>query len=286
MIPESSIQAWREFAPWAEAYQVEQDLVLTRAVIEFYNDPLLKGAFAFRGGTALQKLFYDPPLRYSEDIDLVQIRQEPIGPAIDAIRVLFDPWLGKPRRDRKQDRVTLMYRFQSEVPPVQRMRLKIGVNNGEHFTVLNLQKRKLNAANPWFTGSTEISTYEIEELLGTKLRALFDVKGPRPFDMATALDHFPDLDAKKVIHCFQKYMEHENTEVTRAQFEANLVEKLGDPAFTDDSRFLLAPNVPHFDPQTAGEKIQSAFLSLLPGSPWKGKEESHKKQKARRLVTS
>ena len=55
----------------------------------------------------MQKLFFDPPTRYSEDIDLVQVRQEPIGDAIDAIRKLLDPWLGEPRRERKKSRVTL-----------------------------------------------------------------------------------------------------------------------------------------------------------------------------------
>lgn len=276
MIPESSIQAWREFAPWGEAFQVEQDLILTRAIIELYNDPLLKEAFAFRGGTALQKLFYDPAKRYSEDIDLVQIRKEPIGIAINTIRTLFDSWLGKPKRDLKQDRVTLTYRFQSEVPPVQRMRLKIEINTGEHFTVLDFQKREIGATNPWFTGSTEVLTYEIEELLGTKLRALFQRKKGRDlFDMATALEHFPDLDIKKVVHCFQKYMAYEDGVVTRAQYESNLAEKLEDPAFANDTRPLMVPGAPYFDPQSAGEKIKTIFLSHLSGNPWKGKIAQH-----------
>lgn len=115
MIPQAHLYNWRNRAPWPEMYQVEQDLVLTRALIELYSDPLFTEAFAFRGGTAMQKLFYDPPIRYSEDIDLVQIRQEPIGPAIDAIRTHLDPWLGPPRRDRKRDRVTFKRRLKQEL---------------------------------------------------------------------------------------------------------------------------------------------------------------------------
>ena len=84
----------------------------------------------------MQKLYFDPPTRYSEDIDLVQVRQEPIGEALDAIRKVLDPWLGEPRRERKLSRVTLFYRFESEMPPVQKMRLKIEINTGEHFSVL------------------------------------------------------------------------------------------------------------------------------------------------------
>jgi predicted nucleotidyltransferase component of viral defense system len=272
MIPESSIQAWREFAPWGADYQVEQDLVLTRALIELYNDPLLKETFAFRGGTALQKLFYDSPKRYSEDIDLVQIRPGATGPAIDRIRKLLDSWLGKPNRAFKKARVTLIYRFQSEIPPIQRMRLKIEINTDEQFTVLGLHEKEIVSNNPWFTGQAQVVTYEIEELLGTKLRALFQRKKGRDlFDMMTALESFSNLDVKKMIECFQRYLAHEGVVITRAQFEANLAEKLEDPAFMNDSRPLMAPGSPHFEPRVAAEKIGATLLTKLPGDPWKGK---------------
>ncbi len=209
MIPPMILAHWRAKAPWSSDAQIEQDLVLTKAVIQLYSDPLLTDAFAFRGGTAMQKLFFDPPTRYSEDIDLVQIRKEPIGTSIDAIRKLMDPWLGKPRSDRKKDRFTLIYRFESEIPPVQRMRLKIEVNTGEHFTVLKPQRIPLHCESEWFKGKAEVLTYEIEELLGTKMRALFQRKKGRDlYDLAMALKYFPKLDLGKTIHCFQKYMEH------------------------------------------------------------------------------
>ena len=188
----------------------------------------------------MQKLFFDPPTRYSEDIDLVQVRQEPIGDAIGAIRKLLDPWLGEPRRERKQSRVTLFYRFESEMPPIQRMRLKIEVNTGEHFTVLKPKRHQLRCESDWFSGHAEILTYEIEELLGTKMRALYQRKKGRDlYDLSMALNHFKDLDLAKTIHCFQKYMEHGKTPVSRAQFEANLAGKLKDPAFKGDVQALL-----------------------------------------------
>src|SRR3989338_9835171 len=143
MIPQPIITAWRTHAPWAEFSKVEQDLVLTRAVIEIYSDPLLSSMFAFRGGTAMQKLFFASPTRYSEDIDLVLVKKGPIGSAIDAIRKYLDPWLGQPRRNRKKDRVTMIYRFQSEGQPTQSMRLKIEVNTSENFVVRELQKKSI-----------------------------------------------------------------------------------------------------------------------------------------------
>lgn len=88
--------------------------------------------------------------RYSEDIDLVQLRPGPIGPAVDAIRKCLDPWLGEPRRGRKENRFTLIYRFESEISPVRPMRLKVEVNNDENFSVFELQKKPLEARSIWF----------------------------------------------------------------------------------------------------------------------------------------
>jgi len=128
MIPQANITAWRPHAPWADDAQVEQDLVLTRAVIELFSEPELKARIALRGGTALQKIFIQPPCRYSEDIDLVQSQSGPIGGLLDACRAQLDPWLGKPTRSRAAGSVALLYRFESEIPPIRPMRLKIEIN--------------------------------------------------------------------------------------------------------------------------------------------------------------
>lgn len=71
MIPDAHITAWRGRAPWSSDAQVEQDLVISRALVALFEDEILAREVAFRGGTALHKLYLDPPARYSEDIDLV-----------------------------------------------------------------------------------------------------------------------------------------------------------------------------------------------------------------------
>ncbi|HWS67735.1 MAG TPA: nucleotidyl transferase AbiEii/AbiGii toxin family protein [Steroidobacteraceae bacterium] len=65
---------------------MEQDLIICRALCDLFNAPALKDKIGFRGGTAIHKLLFKQPLRYSEDIDLVQTRAEPIGATVDAIR--------------------------------------------------------------------------------------------------------------------------------------------------------------------------------------------------------
>lgn len=57
MIPQSYITAWRKQTPWQENYQVEQDLIIQWALIALFSDEFIRERLAFRGGTALHKLF-------------------------------------------------------------------------------------------------------------------------------------------------------------------------------------------------------------------------------------
>jgi hypothetical protein len=52
MIPQTSIIEWREVAPWKTVGMIEQDLIISRTVIDIFNDPFLSTRVAFRGGTA------------------------------------------------------------------------------------------------------------------------------------------------------------------------------------------------------------------------------------------
>ena len=117
MIPRDYITEWRAQAPWVQDFQVEQDLVISRALIDIFSHPVLQKALAFRGGTALYKLYIKPPARDTEDIDLVQTKAEPAGPMMHALREILDPWLGEPRRKQSEGRVTFTYRFTSEEEP-------------------------------------------------------------------------------------------------------------------------------------------------------------------------
>src|SRR3990167_8901595 len=170
MIPKLHIDSWRTLAPWRIDTQVEQDLIISRALISIFSDPYLQAKLGFRGGTALQKLFFKPPLRYSEDIDLVQLDQEPIGNIMTKLRHILDPWLGKPKYKQGQGRVTFLYRFESEIPPITPLKLKIEINTREHFSVLDLKMHEFSVDSLWFQGQADIHVYQIEELLGTKVR--------------------------------------------------------------------------------------------------------------------
>jgi hypothetical protein len=132
MIPAQNIIAWSRSVPWAEQRQVEQDLIISRALVELFNDPLLRDQLRFRGGTALNKLHLPKPLRYSEDIDLVRTTAGPIGPVLDAVRGVLQPWLGQARFDQSDVAPKLRFRVPAEdqASPAP-IRLKVEINTRE-----------------------------------------------------------------------------------------------------------------------------------------------------------
>ncbi len=136
MIPIAAITEWREHAPWGSSAQVEHDLLLSRILVELFNNDFLSSKLAFRGGTALHKLFLKKVVRFSEDIDLVQLEAEPIGEILGAIHHLLNPWMGKPKVKFAEGRATMIYRVQAEEEG-KPIRIKIEINTRDHFSVLS-----------------------------------------------------------------------------------------------------------------------------------------------------
>jgi predicted nucleotidyltransferase component of viral defense system len=264
MIPRRYIEEWREFAPWPENGQVEQDLIIERTIIELFSDPFLNENLAFRGGTALHKLFLKPQARYSEDIDLVQIKPGPIKPILVRIREVLAPFLGTKRNiETSIHNNTATYKFETEIPPIIQMRLKIEINCREHFTVLGLQQIPFEVNNGWFSGKCSINTYQVEELLGTKLRALYQRrKGRDLFDLDIALANL-EIDTDKLIQCYKEYINFsDGVNPTGKMFVANMEEKIQDAEFRNDIFTILRPDV-EYDNDLAYQLINEKIISKI-----------------------
>lgn len=263
MIPRDYITEWRAAAPWIEDFQVEQDLVISRALVEIFQDPYLAGVLAFRGGTALYKLYLQPAARYSEDIDLVQVNAGQAGKTLDALRSVLDPWLGTPRWKQTEGRITFVYRFESEDSPPIALKLKVEINTREHFAVYDYARVPFQVTSRWFNGDCEVVTFDLDELLATKLRALYQRKKGRDlFELATALAHM-DVSPERIVAAFCEYMVHGGHHVTRASFEANLEAKLQDPVFVADMGPLLTRDY-DWDIQKAADRVSAALMARLP----------------------
>ncbi len=270
MIPRAMITEWRENAPWVADEHVEQDLILSQLLVELFANKVLQENIAFRGGTALFKLFLAPPVRYSEDLDFVQVKPGPIGDILDIIRSIVDPILGQPKRKFNHGRMTLTYTFLSEsIPPIE-MRIKIETNTREHFTVFGYKKKNFSMKSRWFTGQADVLTYTLDELVGTKLRALYQRKKGRDlFDLWITYES-GKLNLDNVVESFLKYMAHGGHIITRALFEKNMYEKLKTNKFLTDITPLLAPGI-IWDRKKA-VKVLKSYIVKLPGEPWAGGE--------------
>lgn len=263
MIPQAYITEWSQQVPWQTNEQVEQDLMICRALVEIFSDEWLAERLAFRGGTALHKLYLNPQPRYSEDIDLVQITAEPFGPIVDRIRERL-AFLGEPKRSLKAHNFTLYYRFESEFPPVVNLRLKVETNTREHFTVLGLIKFPFTVESSWFSGSCDLTTYKLEELLGTKLRALYQRrKGRDLYDLFIALCQRPELDKDALLHAYREYMAFSvEAPPSQREFILNMEAKMKDTEFLRDTTALLRPTVP-FIPHNAYELVKTALIERI-----------------------
>lgn len=262
MISRESILEWNEFLPWQDKAMVEQDLIISRALVAIFSDEFLASNLAFRGGTALHKLYLSPQPRYSEDIDLVQINAGPIKPIMYRLGEVLE---FLPNRVTKQKRYnnTMLFRLESEFPPVVPIRLKIEINCFEHFNELGLVKIPFEINNSWFSGKCEITTYSINELLGTKLRALYQRrKGRDLFDLYVALTK-SEVNAEEIIRCYHRYIGFSVAQPpTKKQFLLNMEEKMSDSEFLGDTSLLLRPEI-NFNAEDAYKLVKEELLDRL-----------------------
>lgn len=260
MIPVIFIEKWRKNVPWQTLAMVEQDLIISRALVCLYNEPKVKESLVFRGGTALNKLYIQPASRYSEDIDFVQRKPEPIGETISAIRRVLNPWLGEPKRKITERGAKLIYKYTAinNLPG----KLKIEINTTEHFQVLDLYQKPFAVNSEWFDGNCVIETYQLEELMATKLRALYQRRKGRDLFDLWFVSNKNLVDITKVIDIFYKYCLNDNRVIHKDIFHENLALKRENKDFQNDMNILLPGEVKwHFE--DAFEYVLNNFINKI-----------------------
>lgn len=270
MIPAAYIQEWSQKVPWVGRDQVEWDLILMRVLIEIFKHPLLREKLACRGGTVLNRVHLPAPVRFSEDIDLVQVEGGPIGPVLSAFREVLEPLLGKSYLKQGERMVTMSFRVQASEPVQRQLKIKLEVNAREHFTVLGHKRMPIEMESRWHTDRAEVLTYDIHELMGTKMRALHERKKGRDlFDLWYMAQH-EELESEKVVACFLEYMRRDSKEILRSEYEKTFRQKLRDKRFLGDIPNLIAPDVA-WDREGATKYVLDELIPQIPSDPWKGK---------------
>jgi predicted nucleotidyltransferase component of viral defense system len=274
------VLAHQASVPWPELYQVEQDLLLSLSMRAIFDDPFLSAQVAMRGGTVLHKIHLAPAARYSEDIDLVVVGKRPEVHIRKALMRVLRPVLGKEkssawatlrlavRNAAKPSRILrCIYRVPSVSVPGRELTVEVETNVSERLPKYPLQRLPLALNIRGQSLESTIVSYNINEMLGTKMRALFQRrKGRDLFDLYWALTTESALPVKvdDVVSAFQHYMREEGTKVPRAEFVAHLRSCTEDRAgFCTDMTPLLRKDL-DYDPRKAGSYVENQVLSRLP----------------------
>jgi len=224
-------------------------------------------------GTAINKLLFARPLRYSEDIDLVQTQPEPIGATVDAIREAL-AWLGPCKREQAGHSMHLVFRFAPEADPQSMLKLKVEINTREHESLFGVQPYPFTVENAWYQGQAEIASFAAEELFGTELRALLQRRKNRDlFDLAQGLEQLA-FDVDKLVASFDHYLALEDKAITRAMAEQRMLEKLT-RNLTEDIAPLLPAGIrfDEADALRAFERVWTELVARLRGDSWKSTDK-------------
>jgi predicted nucleotidyltransferase component of viral defense system len=277
-ITRRDVIAHQSVVPWPSQFQVEQDLLLCRAMVALFDDSFLQSQIAMRGGTLLHKIHLAPPSRYSEDIDLVVVGERPEGHIRKALNRVLKDVLGTPkqsvwddlklaiRNTVKPSRVLRMtYAAPSLTEPGKSLEVVVEANVTERTPYRPVMKIPFEFPFRDSVVRTQVNGYDIHEMLGTKLRALFQRRRGRDlFDLYWALTRAkPAVIPAKIIESFQHYLKWEGSVAGRAEFVALLDAHLADRGFCSDTNSLLRVGIT-YDPQSAGSYIKTNLLSLLP----------------------
>jgi predicted nucleotidyltransferase component of viral defense system len=270
--------AHQSVVPWPNQFQVEQDLLLCRAMAAMFEDRFLQGHIAMRGGTLLHKVYLPPPSRYSEDIDLVVVGDRPEGQIRKALDRVLKDVLGTPKQSvwdhlklaiRNTVKPSRVLRMTYAVPSLAEAGGTLGIvveaNVTERTPFRPVTKIPFEFPFRDSVVRTQVNGYDIHEMLGTKLRALFQrQRGRDLFDLYWALTQAkPEVVPARIIESFQHYLKLERSVADRSEFVARLDAHLADRGFCSDLSQLLRTGIA-YDPQQAGEFVKARLLALLP----------------------
>jgi predicted nucleotidyltransferase component of viral defense system len=272
------ILAHQTAVPWPSHRQVEQDLLLCRAMAAIFHDRFLRTQLAMRGGTLLHKVYLAPAARFSEDIDLVVVGDRPEDHIRKALRRVLAEVLGNPktsawdaialaiRNNARPSRILRMtYLVPSVGTPGATLEIAVEANVTERASHRPIIQIPFEFTFRDTIVKAAINGYDIHEMLGTKMRALFQRRRGRDlFDLYHALTFAkPPVVPRNVVESFLHYLRQEATTVDRLEFVAILDAHLADAGFLTDMKPLLRKGI-SYDPVMAGAYVRAHLLNCLP----------------------
>ncbi len=274
MFKKDFIKEWGDVVPWEEDYRLLQDLVISRALVEFFSDEYLRDEHRYRGGTALNKLHYPESYRYSEDIDMARMKPGPNGPVLDRLREILEPWLGEGQYKPSQVASKLLFEVANLSSEGRGNILKLEMSYKDKFVLDRQVTMPFQMSHTWFSGSVEVPAFSSEEVLASKLRALLGRnKGRDLLDHDHALRNKVGLDIPHIMKMFGEFAVRLGPKISRAAAQMRMFGKMEDPyVILDDMKQVL--------PKEERERLSlesvrrqfknvfEAYIELMPGKEW------------------
>lgn len=279
MIDLQTLAQWRAHAPWANDLMVEQDYLLSQAVERIFRDDKLCRQLAMRGGTVLHKGHLAPASRYSEDIDLVLVANRSHKGIRQDLAAALEPLLGKPLESlettvrlavrnfaSKSKIARLLYRYSPTSQQGALADLKVEVNLNEQQSLYPFSAVDITVPTSEGTSNVPVRSYDLDEMLGTKMRALLQREHGRDlFDLwyawkvSQAGNSSAKVDPGRVAQAFHFYMAQENSQFSRVQFAEELARRMSSKRFLRDMDGYL-PEGQAYDPRVAHEEFCQVYL--------------------------
>ena len=254
MIPYNTITAWGVSHPWSTREQIEQDMLLSKAICDIFNNEMLAGELVFRGGTALNKLILREPYRYSEDLDFVRTNPGGIGNIMKELTTLGNA-TGYQVKTRIGQYPKVYWHAKSQTG--YNLKIKIEINTYERSSALPIISVRHSVKSDWYSGEADIGIIQFEEMAATKLRALFQrSKGRDLFDL-WLLTTEVGVDTAMVCDVFSSYKPNGYTGKKAID---NLEAKLLNQGFRSDINNLISESIRTYNPDKAAKIIINKYL--------------------------
>ena len=240
---EREVRIWSDEIGVSNQLLAELDLHIVSILKEISENDRFNGKLYLKGGTAINKLHLEDLSRLSVDIDLNHIgsKQEVLRERADLTNALREVLRSKHSYDvsmkRSYEQTTMRADYSSLSASAQH--IKIEISHVERFPILPPVKKRLKLPE----GETSVTTYTLEELLSTKIRAFYDrFKGRDVYDIWAA-DRRATVDKNALRKMFLYYFYRDRKEFRPKVFYSHLEEAVTKNAIEDDVSGYLKPNI-------------------------------------------
>jgi hypothetical protein len=212
----------------------------------------------------------DRPIAHIERA-LIRVLEPTFGRPIGRILTKIQLAVRNPAQPSTIDR--LIYEYVPTFRPPDTMKIKVEVNFNERRPCYAIVDLAYSPPLDGLNGSLVLKSYDLDEMLGTKMRALLQrTQGRDLFDLdraclrhdeAVAVGIGPLVVPQRVVGAFATYMEREGVRIKRAEYEAALRAKCRNRAFRNDMTKVLPPGV-DYDIDAAAERVRDILIARLP----------------------